>query len=275
MGAEALPWCGIRAYNAQIRKVYSVRRAHSISAVLVAAAILLTACGSQNATEDAATEATTEAASLVETIPAEEAAVDDTPIELAEGEVPVGVVTGETSEAPELNVNWDQMDGVVGWLVIPGADVSVGIYETEHADGAWLDPNNYSDYTDPDTVIHGGAAAGQVLHSVLRYEDSEVYDANRQIYVYTPDGQVIAYTIFAAYAADTEDILANHDCTDYDSFSSYVSSIYAIRSMGAHLDTDLQGEVLGTWQMLTIQASDGAGSDYLLQATLTGSGLSQ
>lgn len=257
---------------------------------MMAAVILtLTACGSRTAAEDAAAEvsteaatATSEAASLVETIPADDAAAeasteaeDNTPIELAEGEVPMGVVTGETDGVPTIDVNWENMDGVVGWLVIPGADVSVGIYGSETADGAWLDPNNYADYTDPDTVIHGDAADGQVLHGVLRYEDAEVYDANREIYVYTPDGQVIVYTIFAAYAADSEDILVNHDCTDYDAFTSYVSGIYAIRSMGAHLDADLQGEVLGTWQMLTIQASNGAGRDYLLQATLTGSGLSQ
>lgn len=248
---------------------------------MAAVILTLTACGSRSAAEDAAvgasTEATTEDASLAETIPADdgstEAAEDDTPIELAEGEVPMGVTMGDTDGAPALDVNWENMDGVAGWLVIPGADVSVGIYETEHDDGVWLDPNNYADYTDPNTVIHGGAADGQILQDVWRYEDSEVYEANREVYVYTPDDQVLVYQVFAAYAADTEDILAAHDVNDYDAFAAYVSDIYGIRALNAHLDADLESTVLGTWQMLTIQASDGAENDYILQATLTGNGV--
>lgn len=255
-----------------------MRRRYTIGAALLLAAVCAcTACGSGSTTQDAA-DVTSESTSIVEKIPDDQRvtteSADDEVIELAEGEVPVGVSMGDIDAAPALDVNWEQMDGVCGWLIIPGADVSVGIYAQETADGVWIDPGNYSDYTDPNTVIHGSAAVGHVLHGVYRYEDSEVYDANREIYVYAPDGQTLVYQIYAAYTADTEDILANHDAYDYDAFAAYVSQICSIRTMGAHIDSDLEGTVLGTWQMLTIQASDGNGTDYILQATLTGNGLS-
>lgn len=251
-------------------------RRQSIFLVLAASALMLAACGSK----DSAQEETTENASIVETIPAEEAADAATteeevdPIELADGEVPMGVMLGETDGVPEISVDWDQMEGVAAWLVIPGANVSTGVYESETSDGAWIDPNNYVDFTDPDTVIHGGVGDGQVLHGVRSYEDGDVYEANRDMYIYLADGQVLVYRIFAAYSADTEDILVNHPTSDYASFEAYVQEIYGIRSLTAHIDADLESEVLGTWQMLTIQASDGAGSDYVLQGTLTVNGLS-
>lgn len=242
---------------------------------------MLSACGGNGNAQDASTEQTTESASIVETIPEDEAMAgadteeaEEDPIELADGEVPMGVMLGETEGVPEISVDWDQMDGVAAWLVIPGADVSTGIYESETSDGAYIDPNNYPDFTDPDTVIHGSASDGQVLHGVRNYEDGDVYEANRDMYLYRADGQVLVYRIFAAYSADTEDILMNHPTTDYESFEAYVQEIYGIRSLTAHLDADLESEVLGTWQMLTIQASDGAGSDYVLQGTLTVNGLS-
>lgn len=250
-----------------------------ISILLLSAAALLTACG--GGSTDSAQQESTENASIVETIPTDETAEalateepEEDPMDLADGEVPMGVMMGDTDGAPEIEVNWDQMDGVAGWLVIPGANVSTGIYEAEVSDGAWIDPNNYTDFMDPDTVIHGSAADGRIFASVWNYEDADVYDANREMYVYTPDGQVIEYRIFAAYAADTEDIIVNHPTTDYDSFEAYVSEIYGTRALTAHLDADMQSEVLGTWQILTIQASDGNGNDYILQGMLTVNGLS-
>ena len=80
------------------------------------------------------------------------------------------------------------------------------------------------------------------------------------------------YKVFAAYAAAPEDILKQHDCYDFDAFSSYVQEILSQRSMSAVTDPSMQDQILGTWCMLTLEATTSYGEDYLVQATATGAG---
>ena len=196
------------------------------------------------------------------------------PSTMEEGEVVLGQADAQShfeGTLPDGTISW--ADDMAAWIKIPGAGVDTAV-EAAQADGAaYLDPENSSAFNDPNTVIHGPAdTENSALHGILAYGDQDFFQKNPYVYVYLPDGSVFEYKVFAAYAAAPEDILKEHDCYDFDAFSSYVQEILSQRSMSAVTDPSMQDQVLGTWCMLTLEATTSYGEDYLVQATATGAG---
>ena len=97
-------------------------------------------------------------------------------------------------------------------------------------------------------MLHGEADTNDAaLHGLLAYGDSSFFAKHPYLYLYLPDKTVLEYKVFAAYTQPSENILEQHDCYDFS-------------------------QILQTWCVLTIQASMSDGSDYIVQATLTGAG---
>ena len=179
------------------------------------------------------------------------------PSTMEDGEVVLGqgdVQSHFEGTLPDGTISWS--DDMAAWIKIPGAGVDTAVEAAQTDGSVYLNPENSSAFNDPNTVIHGPAdTEDAALHGILAYGDQDFFQKNPYVYVYLPDGSVFEYKVFAAYAAAPEDILKQHDCYDFDAFSSYVQEILSQRSMSAVTDPSMQDQILGTWCMLTLEAT--------------------
>ncbi len=176
--------------------------------------------------------------------------------------------------APDLSVTFGDQD--LYWICVQDSEsgettVLAEVTSVEDSSGmaAWLDARNNEDLKDPNTVIHGNATEGNVFANLTDYGDVTFFDSNPFLYVYTVDS-VREYQVFAAYTAAEEDILAAHDCADFDVFSGYVNDIFEQRSMSAVLNAELRQSVLDSWCVLTLEGKIGNGQSFLVQAIPSG-----
>ena len=254
-----------------------------LSKVLTGAAALLlipllTACNT-GATSVGSTDAT-----QAETGSTESVGTSALPAHLENGESVVadggkyftdGVIkTGKT-------IDWDavkkETPDAIAWLYVPDTDIDCAISKTESDTGAWMDSGNNDTFTDPQTIFHGSTKEGTALSGIMQYGDSQFFSDHPDLYVYTEDGQLMTFHVFASYEEQDQDLLLTYNCYDYDTFQDYINSIYDMRSMTVNLDTSVKDSVISNWQILTIQASeDGeSGQDFLVQATLTATGTAE
>lgn len=250
------------------------------SAAATASSEASNASGEANASETGnasgtAAAAETAAESSTVAAPANGTDTDSLPDTLEEGEEALsdsaGVMIVGEGEIPDKMIVWADVTAeypdAVGWIVIPGTRVDAVI--TAGSSDITLDSGNSTDFTDPDTILHGTIDAGSDLESLTAFGDSQVFGDKPYIYVYTIDGRLLEYRAFAAYSGEEEDILTGHNVYDYDEFNAYIDDVYAQRDMSANFDTSIQDEVKSNWQILTIQAADGD-RDYYVMATMTG-----
>lgn len=251
------------------------RRRHNSRVRRAAAALflipLLTACssGAASVTTGAAEaeSASTETTALPSHLESGESVVADGGNYYTDGTID----TGKTIDWAAVK---SQTPDAVAWLYVPDTDIDCAISSAESDTGAWLDPGNNASFTDPQTIFHGSTKEGAALSGIMDYGDSQFFSDHPDLYVYTEDGQVMTFRVFASYEEQDQDLLVTYNCYDYDTFQSYVDGIFTMRSMTANIDASMQTDVLNNWQILTIQAKeDGeSGQDFLLQATLTATG---
>lgn len=197
------------------------------------------------------------------------------PDSMENGEVVLGGATnGEAhfeGAVPKEKISVEP--GMAAWLLIPGTGVDTRVQTAKAEHAVYLDPSNSTGFNDPVTVLHGEADPNDAaLHGLLAYGDSSFFAKNPYLYLYLPDKTVLEYKVFAAYTQPSENILEQHDCYDFSTFSSYIQGILSQRNMSSVTDTGMQDQILQTWCVLTIQASMSDGRDYIVQATLTGAG---
>lgn len=201
------------------------------------------------------------------------------PEHLQEGEEVLGgadsVQTPLRGDVPELSLDWNAMQDAAAWLDIPGTGISAGVMRAEEDSQVWLDPNNQTDFSDPQTVLHGSCGEGGPLAGMTAYGDRTFFRENPYIYLFTPTGQVLEFQVFACYEAEHEDILVAHNAFDYEEFGQYIDSIYRAHSITTVVDDTLRDSVLAAWQILTLQGEGGGGEDMILQATLVGQSMAQ
>ena len=232
---------------------------------------LLTACSSGETSVTTGTteaeSASTEATALPSHLENGESVVADGGNYYTDGTID----TGKTIDWAAVK---SKTPDAVAWLYVPDTDIDCAISSAESDTGAWLDPGNNASFTDPQTIFHGSTKEGAVLSGIMDYGDSQFFSDHPDLYVYTEDGQVMTFRVFASYEEQDQDLLVTYNCYDYDTFQSYVDGIFSMRSMTANIDASMQANVLNNWQILTIQAEeDGAGGqDFLLQASLTATG---
>ena len=258
--------------------------------VCTAAAILipvLSGCSAGSAgagaADSAGTTATTEEKSTAqtsaqaETSSEAETAVAALPEQLDEGEDVLadnGKYYTQSTGSADKTIDWDSVKkdypDAIAWLSVPDTDIDCAVSSTESDTGVWLDTGNNATFSDPQTVLHGSTAEGSDLSAVSQYGDSEFFSKHPDLYLYTADGQILTFHVFASYEEQDKDLLTTYDCYDYDAFQDYINGIYNTRSMTSNLDASVKEDVINTWEILTIQASQGDGTDFLVQATLTG-----
>lgn len=109
---------------------------------------------------------------------------------------------------------------------------------------------------------------GSMFAQLHKYEDSDFFDANREVLIYLPD-EVLHYTIFAAHIYDDRHLLYSFDFTDPEVYQKYLDSIFSIRDMSANIDKDIT--VTTDDQIITLVTCIGSqpNNRLLVQAVLT------
>ena len=179
-------------------------------------------------------------------------------------------------EIPVKTVRWSSVikdyPDAVAWITVPDTEISFPVLKSDHSSTdelPVLDSGNDPDFYDPNSVIHGSCAEGGALELLLNYGDSQFFADHPYIYV-TVGGKLYEYAVYAAYEADSEDLLTTYNCYDYQAFETYIDQVFAYRSMNANFEPNLKQRVMESWRILSLQAENGSGTDYYVQATLTG-----
>ena len=77
-----------------------------------------------------------------------------------------------------------------------------------------------------------------MFQSLFHFSDRDFFDNYREIIIYLPD-EIRHYEVFAAYLYDNRHILQSFDLSNERIFERYISSIFSIRDMNAHIDTSV------------------------------------
>lgn len=183
-------------------------------------------------------------------------------------------------EELQTNVNED----IYAWIYIPNSKIDYPVVQHPEDNNYYLNYNldgskgypgciytenyNAKEFTDPNTVIYGhNMKDGSMFAGLHKYEDIEYFDANRYIYIYTPD-ELLVYEIFAAYEASNEHILYNHDFNNETVYSVYLDEVFTSHSMVCNLREEV--EVTTEDRIITLSTCIANKPDnrYLVQGVL-------
>lgn len=141
------------------------------------------------------------------------------------------ILTENVEEDPYANMLKESIDlsalqeinpDVLGWIEIPGTEISYPILQSDNNDfylnHTWKkEPNSVGsiylecqvdpEFTDFNTIIYGHRMRDLSMFGSLKYyQDTDYWQEHPCVYIVTA-GEVYRYDIFAAYNADPEDII--------------------------------------------------------------------
>ncbi len=210
--------------------------------------------------------------------------VKETPAPTAEPEE----AEPEPEKTVEIPIDFEALQAqnpdIYAWIEIPGTAIDYPVaqregdnsyYLTHNTDGAedaagaiFTEDYNSRTFQDPNTILYGhNMKNGSMFQNLHSYADRSFFDSHREVTVYLPDA-VLHYKIFAAYLYDSRHLLQSFDFSDPAVMGNYLSSIQALRSMDANIDTEMELE--GTDKILTLSTCYKGQNDkrYLVQAVL-------
>lgn len=149
--------------------------------------------------------------------------------------------------AAERSIDWASLQeeknkDIYGWIVVPGTVIDYPVlqhpeetdYYLEHnLDGSKGRPGciytqrmNSKDWSDRNTVLYGhNMRAGTMFAGLHAFEDADFFEENRYILIYSEDGRVLIYEIFAAYAFSDAHILMSYDFYTEEGYGQYLDVV--------------------------------------------------
>ncbi len=204
--------------------------------------------------------------------------------------VPLDAKKQETGEEKNRIVNpidFDRLSEInpeiYAWIEIPNTKIDYPILqneentyylyhnmyrEPEFAGCIYTERANQKDFSDPVTVIYGhNMKNGSMFQNLHRFEDTEFFDENPYVYIYTK-GHKLIYKIFAAYMYDDRHILNSFEFKVQEVLQTYIDDIYEKNSVNGNLRSDRK--VSADDRILTLSTCVGGmpNSRYLVQAVL-------
>ncbi len=136
---------------------------------------------------------------------------------------------------------------IYAWLYIPNTSVNLPVLQNASDDNYYLDHNadgdysiegaafsqsmNAKDFSDPVTLIYGHQTTTDAIFTTLhRFEDADFFEANSEMYIYTP-GHILTYQIIAAYQYDDRHILNSFDFSYPSVVEQYFETVLNPTSM--------------------------------------------
>lgn len=175
---------------------------------------------------------------------------------------------------------------IYAWLTIPGTIIDYPVvqhpeemdYYLEHnldgtrgrPGGIYTQRMNSKEWTDSNTVIYGhNMRNGSMFADLHKFEDSDFFEENRYIHIYTDDSRILVYEIFAAYVTDNSHLLLTKNIYTPDGFQRYLDEIPGHTGKQCHF---LEGrEVTSEDKILTLSTCVYGKTEnrYLVQGVLT------
>lgn len=178
---------------------------------------------------------------------------------------------------------------IYAWITVPGTVIDYPIVQHPELPDYYLDHNldgskgypggiytqlyNSKDWNDQNTVIYGhNMKNGTAFAGLHQYEDSQFFEENSYVYIYTEDGKVKVYEIFAAYEYTNINLVTTYLLLGQDSYAEYLDSIYSIDGMNNNFNTDITVGVEDKIITLETCIANKPDKRYLVQAVLKAEG---
>lgn len=150
-------------------------------------------------------------------------------------------------EVPKKNIDFDKLHSTVSediyaWIYIPNTNIDYPVLQSATDNSYYLEHNldgsegypgciytenyNSKEFTDRQTVIYGhNMRDGRMFSDLHSYESQEFFDANRYVYIYTSDNEVLVYKIYAAYQTGNSHQLFNYDYSSDEAVLRYINNV--------------------------------------------------
>ena len=194
-----------------------------------------------------------------------------------------GDVSGDTfkvdfdvllQENPDT-VAWIRFDepSIISYPVVKSADNKEYLTKTFSANdnklGAiFMDMKNKSDFSDRNTMIYGHnlKVGGEMFSQLKKYEEESFYKEHPNFYIYTPDGKVRMYKVFAASVVkDTSDAY-NLTYNSDEEFESYLNLCRESSNYQVDVEVNAQSQIVSLSTCTNVKEDE----RFLLQGVLAG-----
>lgn len=178
---------------------------------------------------------------------------------------------------------------IYAWITVPGTVIDYPVVQHPDLPDYYLDHNldgskgypggiytqmyNSKDWTDQNTVIYGhNMKNGTAFAGLHKFEDNKFFEENKYVYIYTEDGKIRVYEIFAAYEYTNINLVTTYLLLGQDSYAEYLASIYSLDGMNNNFNTDITVSVEDKIITLETCITNRPDSRYLVQAVLRAEG---
>lgn len=192
-------------------------------------------------------------------------------------------------DVPDKKIDFSALQSenadIYSWITIPGTPIDYPVvqsadeldyYLMHNLNGSYGYPGciytqyyNAKDWQDNHTVIYGhNMKDGTMFTALHRYKDSEFFEENPYVYIYT-EKEILVYQIFAAYETSDVHLLLAFNTEDADSYEGYLKGILENEeSMSDHFDRSLN--LNGKDKIISMETCIGNKPTrrYLVQAVL-------
>lgn len=199
----------------------------------------------------------------------------------------------EGYNVPEKDIDFvtlkqDTNEHIYGWITVPGTVIDYPVLQHPEVFGYYLDHNldhskgypgciysqlyNSTGWDDPMTVLYGhNMKDGSMFAGLHQYEDSQFFEENPYIYIYTED-KVLVYRIFAAYEYSDLDLVQLYMLGGEAAYTEYLNSIYSLDGWNNNFNPEI--EVTAEDKVLTLSTciSNKPTNRYLVQGVLVAEG---
>lgn len=171
-------------------------------------------------------------------------------------------------------IGWIRFDepSIINYPVVKSADnedyLTKTFSENDNKLGAiFVDMRNSSDFSDRNTIIYGHHlnVSPDMFSRLNEYEDESFCKEHPDFYIYTPDGKVRTYTVFAAGKISA---VAENYVVDFESDEEYEQFLEKCRAASAYqVDVELNAQS----QIITLSTCTNERDDerFVVQGVLT------
>ena len=205
-----------------------------------------------------------------------------------------GDVGNETITSPSIDVNHEknpidfsslqkQNKDIYSWIYIPETNINYPVCQSSNDDNFYLDHDIYGDYSyagaiysqvcnsldysDRVTVLYGHNMANASMFADLhKFEDSDFFNSNKYMYVYTP-GHKLTYEVVSAFTYDDRHIMNSFDFSDDTAFEEYLDIIQNPHSISKNVREGINLTLDDKILTLSTCLNSGEGR-YLVQGAL-------
>lgn len=213
------------------------------------------------------------------------------------------IETAESEESPidlsqygitDRSIDWgalqeEENKDIYGWIVVPGTAIDYPVLQHPEEMDYYLDHNldgskgrpgciytqrmNSKDWSDRNTVLYGhNMKVGTMFAGLHDFEDDDFFEENRYIHIYSEDGRVLVYEIFAAYAFNDAHILMTYDFYTDEGYQQYLDTVRESAEKNGHFRQETEVSAEDNIITLSTCVRNNSSQRYLVQGVLVAEG---